>query len=269
VTSAAGERHRARRRTAALGLVGLVVLGLGAGRAGPALPRLLMVTHSAGYEHEVVRRPGGLGLSTAERVVADLARRSGCFEVTHVATRAELAGLTVATVRAHQALLFFTTGELPLAPAVRQAIFQRVREGAGFIGVHSATDTWYAVPEYHQLVGATFDGHPWHGRVRVVVEDRMHPAMRHLGDAFEISDEIYQFRDWSRERVHVLARLDPRSVDVGRGKRPDHDYALAWSRQEGEGRVVYTALGHEPAVWADERFRIHLLGAIEWALRSC
>jgi uncharacterized protein len=266
VRSAASERDRARCRTAAFGVVVLAVTVLAAAPAGPALPRLLMVTHSAGYEHEVVRRPEGGGLSTAERVVAELARRSGRFEVTHVATPAELAALTVAAVRAHQALLFFTTGELPLGPAVRRAIFERVREGAGFIGVHSATDTWYAVPEYRQLVGATFDGHPWHGRVRIVVEDRTHPATRHLGEGFEISDEIYQFRDWSREQVHVLLRLDPRSVDLRLGKRPDRDYALAWSRHHGQGRVVYTALGHEPAVWADERFRGHLLGAIEWAL---
>ena len=85
---------------------------------------------------------------------------------------------------------------------------------------------------------------------------------------FEIADEIYQFRDWSRDRVHVLLRLDPRSVDVARGKRADHDYAVAWTRRDGRGRVVYTALGHEPAVWADERFRRHLLGAITWAIHG-
>ena len=53
-------------------------------------------------------------------------------------TREELAGLSIATVRTHQAILFFTTGELPLASAIWQAIFQHVHEGAGFIGVHSA-----------------------------------------------------------------------------------------------------------------------------------
>jgi uncharacterized protein len=236
--------------------------------AGPALPRVLMVTHSAGYEHEVVRRPEGGGRSTAERVIADLGRRSGRFDVTHVNTRDELAGLTVASVRAHRALLFFTTGELPLTSSVREAMFRHVYEGAGFIGVHSATDTWYAVPEYRQLLGGTFDGHPWHGRVTLIVEDRTHSATRHLGEAFEVADEIYQFRDWSRRQVHVLLRLDPRSVDVSRGKRADRDYAVAWSRRHGSGRVVYTALGHEPAVWEDERFRTHLLGAIEWALHG-
>src|SRR5262249_12915667 len=140
--------------------------------------------------------------------------------------------------------------------------------GGGFVGVHSATDTWYAVPEYRDLVGGIFDGHPWHQRVRILVEDRAHPATRSLGDSLELNDEIYQFRGWSRPEVHVLLRLDPRSVDVGRGKRSDGDYALAWSKSYGRGRVIYTSLGHEPAVWADSRFQSHLLGAIQWGLRG-
>ena len=242
------------------------VVLLAATPARPAPPRVLVVTYSAGYEHDVVRRPAATEPSTAERVLADLGRRSGAFDVTLVAARDELDRLTVASVRAHRAMLFFTTGELPIAPAVRHAMFQLVHDGGGFVGVHSATDTWYTIPEYRELLGATFDGHPWHQRVRLVVEDRTHPATRHLGDAFEITDEIYQFRDWSRPQVHVLLRLDPRSVDVRRGKRADGDYALAWTKTYGRGRVIYTALGHEPGVWADERFRAHLLGAIRWAL---
>jgi hypothetical protein len=246
--------------------VAAAVVVVAATQAGPSPPRVLVVTYSAGYQHDVVRRPAPTEPSTAERVIADLGRRSGAFDVTLVAARDELDRLTVASVRAHRAMVFFTTGELPIAPAVRQAMFQSVRDGGGFVGVHSATDTWYTIPEYRGLLGATFDGHPWHQRVRLVVEDRTHPATRHLGEAFEITDEIYQFRDWSRPQVHVLLRLDPRSVDVRRGKRADGDYALAWTKPYGRGRVIYTALGHEPGVWADERFQAHLLGAIRWAL---
>jgi type 1 glutamine amidotransferase len=241
---------------------------LAAAPAGPVPPRLLMVTYSAGYQHDVVRRPAATELSTAERVVAELGRRSGAFEVTYAATRDDLERLTPASVRAHRAILFFTTGELPIAAPVRQAMFDAVREGGGFVGVHSATDTWYTVPEYGDLIGARFDSHPWHQRVRLIVEDRAHPATRELGEALELKDEIYQFREWARRDVHVLLRLDPRSVDVARGKRADGDYALAWTKAYGRGRVVYTALGHGPDVWADSRFQAHVLGAIRWALAA-
>ena len=246
--------------------VAATALVLTATQAGPAPARLLMVTYSAGYQHDVVRRPAAGEPSIAERVVADLARRSAAFAVDYVAAREEIARLTPTSVRAYRAMLFFTTGEVPIPPAVRQAMFDSVRSGAGFIGVHSATDTWYAVPEYRDLIGAIFDGHPWHQRVRLVVEDRAHPATRHLGDSVELFDEIYQFRSWSRADAHVLLQLDPRSVDLGRGKRVDRDYALAWTRSYGRGRVFYTSLGHEPAVWADARFQAHLLGGIRWAL---
>jgi uncharacterized protein len=247
-------------------LVAASVVGLAATRTNPAPPRVLMVTYAAAYQHDVVRRPAPGELSIAERVVGDLGRRSAGFEVTYVSSRDDLARLTVASVREHRALLFYTTGELPIAADVRDAMLQSVRDGAGFVGVHSATDTWYSVPAYHELLGAVFDSHPWHQRVRLVVEDRAHPATRHLGESFELLDEIYEFRAWSRADVHVLLRLDPRSVDIARGKRSDGDYALAWTKGYGRGRVFYTALGHDPDVWPDSRFQSHLLGAIQWAL---
>jgi type 1 glutamine amidotransferase len=255
-------RRRARRWWVAVA----VVLTLAATEVRSAPPRLLVLTYSAGYQHDVVKRPAAGGSSTVERVIGDLARRSGRFEITALATAEDLRQLTPSAVRAHRAMLFFTTGELPLRPEIRGAMFQSVRDGGGFVGVHSASDTWYAVPEYGELLGAYFDGHPWHQRVRVVVEDRTHPSTRDLGEVLEINDEIYQFRAWSRPAVHVLLRLDTRSVDAGRGRRSDGDYALAWTKRYGRGRVFYTALGHEPAVWEDARFQAHLLGAIQWAL---
>ena len=66
----------------------------------------------------------------------------------------------------------------------------------------------------------------------------------------------------------MLLSLDPASVDLSAPgiNRNDRDFALAWTRQYGEGRVFYTALGHEAAVWHDARFTGHLLGGILWAM---
>jgi uncharacterized protein len=249
-----------------LALLG-VAISLWTGAAAPiSPPRLLVITHSAGYEHDVVRRTSPGRLAVAEQVVADLGRESGAFAAIHVQTSTELAALTPAVIHDYRAFLFFTTGTLPLSTDARQAVFARVREGGGFIGVHSAADTWYGVPEYAELLGGVFDGHPWHERVRIVVEDPNHSATAHLGQDFWLTDEIYQFRNWTRGNLQVLLRLDAGSVDVQRGKRSDGDYALAWTRPHGTGRVFYTALGHRPEVWADERFRRHLLGGIRWAM---
>jgi type 1 glutamine amidotransferase len=118
------------------------------------------------------------------------------------------------------------------------------------------------------LIGAYFDGHPWHQEVTIQTEDPLHPATRHLAPSFRITDEIYQFRSFSREKVHVLLRLDNSSVDLNAPgvNRADGYFANAWTRQYGSGRVFYTALGHRDEVWRDPRFRQHLLNGIRWAM---
>ena len=252
-----------------LGIAGLsVALALAPSATAPTAPppRLLVIMHAAAYEHDVVRRPSASRPAIAEQVVADLGHESGAFTATFLHSATELETLTPEAVRTFRALLFYTTGSLPLSAEVRQALFAHIREGAGFIGVHSADDTWDEVAEYGDMLGGKFDGHPWHERVRVIVEDPSHPATVHLGPDFWLADEIHTFRNWSRTALHILLRLDSSTVDVRRGNRTDGDYALAWLRAYGRGRVFYTALGHQPEVWADERFRRHLLGGILWAM---
>jgi uncharacterized protein len=237
-----------------------------AGAPTAPLPRVLVVMHAAAFEHDVVRRPDPERPSVAEQVVTDLGRDSSAFTATVLQSATELQALTPAAIRAFQAILFYTTGSLPLSVESRAALFAHVRDGAGFVGVHSADDTWDEVAEYGEMLGGKFNGHPWHQRVRVLVEDTGHPATAHLGPDFWVTDEIHTFRSWSRGDLHVLMRLDMSSVDARRGTRSDGDYALAWTRTYGKGRVFYTALGHQPEVWADPRFRRHLQAGILWAL---
>ena len=118
------------------------------------------------------------------------------------------------------------------------------------------------------LIGGYFDNHPWRQEVEIRVEDRDHAATRHLGASFRISDEIYQFKNWERARVDVLLSLDTDSVDAQKQgvKRTDGDFALAWTRDYGDGRMFYTALGHEDAVWQDERFQRLVVNGIVWAM---
>jgi type 1 glutamine amidotransferase len=238
-----------------------VLLTLGASTAKP-LPRVLFVTHSAGFRHQVVTRSPDGALSFAEKQLQAAAR--GRFDV--VATQ-DLGELTREKLKGYQGVVFYTTGELPIDVA---ALTEFVAAGGGFAGIHSATDTLYKSAAYGELIGGYFDGHPWHEKVRVKVEDQTHPATAHLGPAFEIADEIYQFKDWDRKKLHVLLSLDAARVDLTRPgvKRADHDFANAWTREHGKGRVFYTALGHREEVWADPRFLTHLVNGIAWTLRD-
>lgn len=224
-------------------------------------PRVLFLTHSAGFTHGVVRRAEPTELALAERRLVDVAEHH--FQVFPSQDCAEINADNLAT---YDAVVFYTTGELPLDQTQLQALFDFVDNGGGFIGIHSATDTLYEVAAYGDMIGGYFDGHPWHMEVGVRVEDAGHPSTRHLREGFRITDEIYQFRNWDRENVQVLLSLDGETVDTARGKRTDGDYALSWCRDQGEGRVFYTALGHRPEVWNDPRFTRHLLAGIRWAM---
>ena len=98
---------------------------------------------------------------------------------------------------------------------------------------------------------------------------RKNPLVAFLPPSFDIDDEIYQIRDFDEGSSRVLLRLDPNSVDLTRegvARRP-YGWPLAWTRPYGEGRVFYTALGHEEGVWRDPRFREMLRNAVPWAMR--
>jgi type 1 glutamine amidotransferase len=219
--------------------------------------RILYLTQSAGFKHDV--------LPLSAQILQDVGRRAGAFEVT---ATDDSSLVTHDNLARYDAVVFFTSGELPMSEAQRAALLDFVRSGKGFVGIHSATDTFYDWGDYGALVGGYFDGHPWHQTVTLRVEDRAHAATSALPATFTLSDEIYQFRNWSRASVHVLVSLDAASVDVTAPgvNRADRDFALSWTRNEGRGRMFYTALGHEPAVWQDQRFQQHLLGGIRWAM---
>jgi type 1 glutamine amidotransferase len=218
----------------------------------------LYVTHSAGFKHSV--------LPLSEQILKEIGARQG-FDVT---ATADCSAISREGLGNYDAVVFYTTGELPISDEQKAALLDFVKSGKAFVGIHSATDTFYKWPEYGELIGAYFDGHPWHQQVKIKVEDLKHPATSHLGESFTITDEIYQFRNWSRASVHVLLSLDVNSVDLSKSgvHRLDKDFATSWCREYGRGRVFYTALGHRPEVWQDERFQRHLIGGLRWAVRE-
>jgi type 1 glutamine amidotransferase len=225
--------------------------------ANIAKRNVLYLTHSAGFKHDV--------LPQSEQIFKQIGERSGSF---HVTATQDCSVLSRDGLRSYDAVVFYTTGELPISDAQKAAFLDFIRSGKGFVGIHSATDTFYKWPEYGELIGGYFDQHPWHQEVTVNVEDQRHPATRHLERTFKITDEIYQFKDFSRSRVNVLLSLDANSIDLNKPAvhRTDKDFALAWWRNYGKGRVFYTALGHRPEVWQDERFQQLLVGAANWAM---
>jgi type 1 glutamine amidotransferase len=225
-------------------------------RIGAPKPCLLVVTVTKGYHHA--------SIATGERVVTELASKTGAFTVDFARTDADLLAKMAPNALTNYEGVFFlsTTGDLPLPD--KNLFLNYIKAGKGFIGCHAATDTFHSgdsVDPYIEMIGGEFVEHSM-AQVVCHNEDRVHPANKHLARAWSIYDEIYVMKNFSREKSHVLLSLNRSPVSGEQG-----DFPISWTRQYGEGRVFYTALGHEDAVWNNTDFQSHLLGGIKWALK--
>jgi len=227
-------------------------------RADRPLERILYFTCSAGYRHEVI--------PLSKTILTQLGEESGVFEV--IATE-DTSEFSTENLERYAAVMFYTTGELPISGAQKIALLNFVRSGRGFLGVHSATDTFYTWPDYLDLIGGYFNGHPWHQSVMIEVVDPSDQLVAFLGNSSQFDDEIYQISDFDYRGSHVLLRLDRSSVDLTKPgvHRRFYGWPLAWTRFYGEGRVFYMALGHEASVWKDARYQRILTNAILWSTR--
>ena len=208
--------------------------------------RVLLITATAGFRHDSIVAARAAFSAPAEAVPLELTSTE------------DLALLTADRLGRTDVLVFgLTSGELALDGSQKAALLDFVDRGGGFMGFHSATDTFYSWPEYGALIGAHFKEHPWTRAGRVHVESPAHPATTG-GGAFVITEEFYTFRQNPREHVQVLMSLDASSVGA------EGDYPLVWVRSAGRGRVYYNALGHFSDTWSDARFRSELVAALRW-----
>jgi type 1 glutamine amidotransferase len=218
-----------------------------------ARPHILVVTATLGFRHD--------SIPTAEQVLANIADEHGA-DISYARTEEEVrTRLTPSELENVDAVFFVnTTGELPLTAA--QALLEWVRNGGTFVGAHSASDTWHGVPDYLDMLGGEFIGHPPEIAAQVVVDDRTHPATRSLPPTIQLFEEYYYLGRIDLLRMRELLSLRARP-------EPPHDagyFPLAWEKSYGTGRVFYTALGHRADVWQSPWYRAHMSGIVQWAL---
>jgi len=160
----------------------------------------------------------------------------------------------------------------------RQALKDYIAGGGGFLGVHgSGGDFEYDWKWYvNDLIGAQFSGHPIDPQFQeatVHVEDRTHPSTEHLAETWERTDEWYSFqKSPRRDGYHILATLDETTYDpgsfFGNSLAMGGDHPIAWWHCSGNGRVLYSAMGHKPDAYLEPEYRQMLLGATNWVLRK-
>ncbi len=266
-------------------LIGLAVLGQGnriqaqsAGNSAmPPAPHVkevrmmhvLVIGQTKDWEHDSV--------SDAMAAVYNMGLESGLWDTTmrtdtKLLTKKELTR-NAKNLNYFDLIVFAnTSGELDMDASQKQDMMSFIKDdGKGFVGIHAALDTNHTWPEYGEMLGGWFDEHPWMTfEAPIVVEDPSFPAVRHFPAAFVKYDEIYQPKDWSRDKVNVLLSLDPSKLDYANNPkihRADHDFPVAWSKMYGKGRVFYSTLGHTEESWQDPDIRKMYFEAIKWALR--
>lgn len=151
----------------------------------------------------------------------------------------------------------------------KAALMDFVRGGKGWMGIHAATDSYYGWGDYGKMTGAYFDGHPWHEKVGVHNEDPTSPVTAALeGKDFEITDEIYQYRDYDRKNQRVLLGLDVTKTNMKKGgiKRNDGDFAVSWIKNIGQGRLFYCSLGHREEIYWNPMMLKYYLAGLQFAL---
>ncbi len=236
--------------------------------AKPTKPRkILVVSRCEGFVHKSIP----IGVKTIEL----LGLKTGAYSMEETQ---EMAAFTPENLKRFDAILFLSTTMLDPTPGQRSALLGFVRSGKGIIGIHAASDSFYQWEEGAKMMGGLFCQHPWTANctVRVKLDEPDHPvnACFH-GHAFNITDEIYQFKDpYSRQNQRVITSLDlsdPDTQTVKNGNpkainRTDGDFGITWLRREGKGRVFYCSLGHNSHIFWDARILQHYLAGIQYAL---
>lgn len=175
-----------------------------------------------------------------------------------------------------------TVGNCFEDPALRQSLIEFVYGGGGLLGVHGtsvaftrwpgAHEDW---PEFGIMLGARGANHrESNEHIFIKLDDPDHPLNQPFGGkGFDYRDEFFRFHEpYSRHRVRVLFSTDTEKTNMNQGPargnclREDNDYALAWVRQYGRGRVFYCTIAHNPYVFWDPKMLQFYLAAAQFAL---
>lgn len=214
--------------------------------ASPA--RILVFTRTMGWRHD--------SIPVAIETLRQLGGEAGLL-VEHSEDPTQFDARTLARYRA----VVFANTTLDVLDAPQQQAFERfVAAGGGYVGIHSAADTEYDWPWYGELVGAWFESHPPGLQASPVHFEADHALPGSEG--WQVRDELYNYRRNPRLRVDVIASVDESAYAGG---KMGADHPIAWCHQRLGGRAWYTGLGHDIPLYADARFRAHLLRGLRYA----
>jgi len=251
--------------------------GGGQGQADPwpNSKKLLAVADvQSGFHHD--------SISHALATVEQIGRKANAF-VTMIRTDSQLItkgqiigkgryegrGVNARTLDYYDAIFMLPSGFGTMSEQQRKELLAFVHdEGKGLIVGHATGVAFTDWPEFGEMVGGYMDSE-FNADAKIIVEDPAFPgAMAFGGTSFMFNDQHPVLKaPYSRDKVHVIMRLDPAALDEkNRARRPDGDFPVVWAMQYGKGRVFNVGWGHPDTTWDDPRFQQMMLEGIKWAM---
>ncbi len=160
--------------------------------------------------------------------------------------------LTPARLADYDAVLLYANHDR-IAPEQAQALLDFVAAGGGYVPVHSASFCFRDNPEAVRLVGGQFKSHGT-GVFKPVFTQPDHPILQGLRE-YETWDETYVHHRLTDDRDTLMERIEG-----------DHHEPWSWTRTHGQGRIFYTASGHDERTWGNEDFQKLLRNGLRWAV---
>ncbi len=230
-------------------------------------PSILVFSKTNRFRHKE-------GIAGGQQALADIARAQGwgmfATENGAVFNPADLA-------RFDAVVFLNTTGDV--FNETQEAAFQRwLEQGGGWLGIHAAGDGSHAQWGWYMdnLIGAKFIAHimgPQFQTASVLTEDAAHPVNQAMPVQWQHEEEWYSWESSPRERgFNILATVDEDSyTPVAKllNKERDlrmGDHPVVWSNCVGEGRAVYSAMGHRAEAFAVSDHLRLLTNALSWLM---
>ncbi|MEX1055917.1 MAG: PVC-type heme-binding CxxCH protein, partial [Rhodothermales bacterium] len=155
------------------------------------------------------------------------------------------------TLRRYDVLAMYANHER-LSSSQEAALLNYVQDGGGLVAIHCAAAMFGNSDAFISLVGGAFKGHgSGVFQTRTVRAD--HPAIQ--GEP--------EFESWDETYVHM--KLNPDAEVLAVRDENGRDEPWTWVRSHGDGRVFYTAWGHDERTWSNPGFRQLLERGMLWA----
>lgn len=134
------------------------------------------------------------------------------------------------------------------------ALINYVEAGGGLVALHNTSAAFGGDKDFVNLIGGEFDRHgSGRFKARIINGKENHPALKGVAE-FEVWDETYIHKNLNEDRIDLMVRDE-------NGRREP----WVWVRNQGKGRVFYSAYGHDGRVWENFDFQQLITSATIWA----